>query len=152
MHTTGEIKRTIPFEGPRPPATPGAPGLYQVGADGAFQLDEVWDEQGLVIDVKDQGLVVLTGCAHAGVVNTILRAREICGEKPIRAAMGGFHLGFPTTPQENVQKTVDALRDLDVGTIIPMHCSGLRAHAAFSTLLPERYVQPSVGTVLHFGR
>ena len=58
--TTGEIARSCPFEGPRPPATRG-PGLYQVAADGAFGLDEVWDEQGLVIDVRGEGLIVLTG-------------------------------------------------------------------------------------------
>jgi 7,8-dihydropterin-6-yl-methyl-4-(beta-D-ribofuranosyl)aminobenzene 5'-phosphate synthase len=149
--TTGEIPREVPFEGPRPPATPYGPGLYQVDASGGFGLDEVWDEQGLVIDVEGEGLVVLTGCAHAGVVNTVHQAKRIRGDRPVRAVMGGFHLGFPTTPKENVAATVSALRELDVQTIMPMHCSGLAAHAAFSTDLAERYVQPAVGTVLHFG-
>jgi 7,8-dihydropterin-6-yl-methyl-4-(beta-D-ribofuranosyl)aminobenzene 5'-phosphate synthase len=152
LRTTGQIPREVPFEGPRPAPSPGAPGLYQVDADGGFVTDEVWDEQGLVIDVAGEGLVVLTGCAHAGAVNTIHRAREICGDKPIRAVLGGFHLGFPTTPAENVELTKDAMIDLDVKLIMPMHCSGLRAHAAFSQAAPERYVQPSVGTVLRFGR
>ena len=149
--TTGEIPREVPFEGPRAPATPYGPGLYQVDAQGAFGLDEVWDEQGLVIDVEGEGLVVLTGCAHAGVVNTVEQAKRVRGDRPVRAVMGGFHLGFPTTPKENVAATVAALRDLDVATIMPMHCSGLAAHTAFSTELSERYVQPAVGTVLHFG-
>lgn len=150
--TTGEIPREVPFEGPRPSATPRGPGLYQIDRNGAFALDEVWDEQGLVIDVKGEGLVVLTGCAHAGVVNTVMQARQLYGDRPIRAVIGGFHLGFPTTPKENVAKTVQALKDLDVKTIMPMHCSGLAAHAAFHHDLADRYVQPSVGTVLHFGR
>lgn len=149
--TTGEIPREVSFEGPRPPATPYGPGLYQVDAQGAFGLDEVWDEQGLVVDVEGEGLVVLTGCAHAGVVNTVHQAKRIRGDRPVRAVMGGFHLGFPTTPKENVAATVSALRELDVQTIMPMHCSGLAAHTAFSTDLAERYVQPAVGTVLHFG-
>lgn len=149
--TTGEIPREVAFEGPRPAQTPGGPGLYQVDAAGAFGLDEVWDEQGLVIDVLGEGLVVLTGCAHAGVVNTVMQARRLFGDRPVRAVMGGFHLGFPTTPRENVAHTVAALRDLDVKTIMPMHCSGLAAAAAFSTDLADRYVQPAVGTVLHFG-
>lgn len=148
--TTGEIPRVTDFEGPRPSA-PRAPGLYQVGPEGDFRTDEVWDEQGLVIDVGSEGLIVLTGCAHAGVVNTVLRARELVGNRPIRAVMGGFHLGFPTTPAENVEKTVAALRDLDVRTVVPMHCSGLRAHVACSTGLPDRYVQPAVGSVFRFG-
>jgi 7,8-dihydropterin-6-yl-methyl-4-(beta-D-ribofuranosyl)aminobenzene 5'-phosphate synthase len=150
--TTGEIPRTVSFEGPRPPVQQGAPGLYQVAPDGVFRLDEVWDEQGLVIDVRGEGLVVLTGCAHAGVVNTVQRAREITGGKPVAAVMGGFHLGFPTTTLENVDKTVKALDELEVGMIMPMHCSGLRSHVAFSTATPGRYVQPSVGTVLRLGK
>lgn len=149
--TTGEIPREVAFEGPRPPATPGGPGLYQVSGTGEFALDEVWDEQGLVVDVAGEGLVVLTGCAHAGVVNTVRRAMQLRPGRPVRAVVGGFHLGFPTTPAENVARTVDALRDLEVAMVMPMHCSGLRAHTAFSTDLAERYVQPAVGTVLHFG-
>lgn len=151
MTTTGQIPRDVAFEGPRPPKVPGGPGLYQVDADGAFGLDEVWDEQGLVVDVAGEGLVVLTGCAHAGVVNTVRQARRLRGERPVRAVMGGFHLGFPTTPRENVAQTVTALRELDVQMVMPMHCSGLAAHAAFSSDLAAAYVQPAVGTRLHFG-
>jgi len=149
--TTGEIPRQVPFEGPREAATPHGPGLYQVDAEGAFGLDEVWDEQGLVIDVAGEGLIVLTGCAHAGVVNTVQQALRVYGDRTVRAVMGGFHLGFPTTPHENVAATVDALQELDVSTIMPMHCSGLRAQAAFLQDLPDRFVQPAVGTVLRFG-
>ena len=115
-----------------------------------MRRDEVMDENGLVIDIKDVGLIVLTGCAHAGVVNTIKQSQKIVGEKPVRAVMGGFHLGFPTTPQENVGLTVDALKELDVQTIMPMHCSGNRTHAHLAH--DENYVQPAVGTTLHFGK
>lgn len=152
MFTTGYIPRTVPFEGPVEPAVPHAPGLYQVRADGSYGLDEVADEQGLVIDVKEKGLVVLTGCAHAGVLNTIDRAREICGPQPVHAVMGGFHLGFPTTPRANVDLTLEGLKEREVAHIIPMHCSGLHTHATFQRDAPERYLQPSVGTVLRFGQ
>lgn len=152
MFTTGEIPRVNDFEGPPKTEDPRAAGLWQVDAAGRWVPDQVWDEQGLVIDVKGEGLVVLTGCAHAGVVNTITRAREIAGgEKPIRAVMGGFHLGFPTTPAANVKKTVDAFAELDVAMVVPMHCSGLPAHAAVSAQLSDRYVQPAVGTTFRFG-
>jgi 7,8-dihydropterin-6-yl-methyl-4-(beta-D-ribofuranosyl)aminobenzene 5'-phosphate synthase len=151
IYTTGFIPRAVSFEGPVEPREPHAPGLYQVRADGTYGLDEVLEEQGLVIDVKDKGLVVLTGCAHAGVLNTIDRAREICGPKPVQAVLGGFHLGFPTTPHENVGLTVDGMREREVARIIPMHCSGIRTHAAFLDLMPDRYLQPAVGTVLTFG-
>ena len=149
--TTGEIPRNTAFEGPTISDDPRKPGLYQVAEDGSWRTDEVWDEQGLIIDVEGEGLVVLTGCAHAGVVNTIHRAQHLTGTERVRAVMGGFHLGFPTTPRENVGKTVEALRELEIPTIMPMHCSGLRAHAAFSTDLPGHYVQPAVGSTLVFG-
>ena len=139
------------LRGPVAPPEPHAPGLYQVHADGSYGLDEVLDEQGLVVDVKDRGLVVLTGCAHAGVLNTIDQAREICGPRPVHAVLGGFHLGFPTTPRANVRLTVDGMRERDVAHIIPLHCSGLPTHAAFRDELSDRYLQPSVGTVLRFG-
>ena len=150
--TTGEISRDSSFEGPRVSPQLHGPGLYQVNAAGAYVLDEVWDEQGLVINVANEGLVILTGCAHAGVVNTVMQAKAIFGDYPIKAVIGGFHLGFPTTPKENISKTLAELRSLDVQTIMPMHCSGLAAHAAFSVEMPDRYIQPSVGSVLHFGK
>lgn len=149
--TTGEIPRNTSFEGPAISDDTRKPGLYQVGEDGQMRTDEVWDEQGLVIDLGDEGLVVLTGCAHAGVVNTIHRAQELTGNERVRAVMGGFHLGFPTTPTENVDKTLEAIRALEVETVVPMHCSGLRAHTAFSTGMERSYVQPAVGTILTFG-
>ncbi|GLY92538.1 dihydropteroate synthase [Actinoallomurus iriomotensis] len=152
MFTTGFIPREVPFEGPVEPSAPHAPGLYQMRSDGSYGLDEVIDEQGLIIDVKDKGLVVLTGCAHAGVLNTIDRARKICGDRPVHAVLGGFHLGFPTTPAANVDLTLQGMRERGVSHIMPMHCSGLSTHAAFRAEVPDRYVQPAVGTVLRFGR
>jgi 7,8-dihydropterin-6-yl-methyl-4-(beta-D-ribofuranosyl)aminobenzene 5'-phosphate synthase len=148
IRTTGVIPRENGFEGPRPPARPGAPGLYQVRADGSYGPDEVWDEQGLAVDVAGEGLVVLTGCAHAGVLNTVDQARRVCGDRPVRAVMGGFHLGFPTTPEDHVGRTVEGLAEREAALVMPMHCSGLPAHAAFSTREPHRYVQPAVGTRL----
>lgn len=152
MFTTGFIPRNVPFEGPVEPAAPHAPGLYQVRSDGSYGLDEVNDEQGLVIDVKDKGLVVLTGCAHAGVLNTLDRARELTGGRSVHAVLGGFHLGFPTTPAENVDLTLKGMEERGVSRIMPMHCSGLPTHAAFRAEAPDRYLQPAVGTVLKFGR
>ena len=150
IYTTGFIPRKISFEGPQEPSHEHAPGLYQVSADGEYGLDHVLDEQGLVINVKNKGLVVITGCAHAGVLNTVDRAREMFDDTHVLAAIGGFHLGFPTTPESNVQLTLDGMLDRDIKHVVPMHCSGLRTHARFSMDAPERYIQPSVGTVLSF--
>lgn len=150
-YTTGEIPRINNFEDKTPFFEPGSPGSYYIDRQGQRQADRVMDEQALVIDVRGEGLVVLTGCAHAGVVNTVTQARAVLGDRPIRAVMGGFHLGFPSTPQENVGLTVSALQELEVRSIMPMHCSGLRAHASFSETFPETYIQPAVGTTVHIG-
>jgi len=150
--TTGEIPRETSFEGPRPAPWVGAPGLYQVSADGKFVLDEVWDEQALAIKVRDVGILVLVGCSHAGVINSIARARALLGDGPICAVFGGFHLGFPTTPTENVSLTADAFKQLEVQHVIPMHCSGLRAHSSFFEDPAVPYIQPSVGSRFLFGR
>lgn len=157
LFLTGEIRREVEFEAPAsaPHGTENPmsrPGLYQVRPSGEIVADLVMDEQALVADVRGRGLVVLTGCSHAGVINTVQQAQRLAGGRRVFAVIGGFHLGFPTTPTKNVEKTAAALRDLDVGLIMPMHCSGLRAHEAISTGLPDRYVQPAVGTTLRFGK
>lgn len=148
--TTGEIPRKVEFEGPKLGNAPPTPGLYQLSPDHKMRTDEVWDEQGLVIRVRNRGLIVITGCAHAGVLNTIARAHELVGEEPVIAVMGGFHLGFPTTPRENVQKTLDGFRAVGVQLVVPMHCSGLATHRLFSAELGSAYVQPAVGSHLFF--
>jgi 7,8-dihydropterin-6-yl-methyl-4-(beta-D-ribofuranosyl)aminobenzene 5'-phosphate synthase len=151
VYTTGEIPRLNDFEAKIPDYEVGSPGAYFIDRDGVIQTDRVMDEMALVIDVKNEGLVVFTGCAHAGVINTITQARSICGPRPVRAVMGGFHLGFPSTPPEHVGLTADAFAELDVRSVMPMHCSGLRAHAHFSDVLSDRYIQPSVGATLYIG-
>lgn len=152
VRTSGEIPRATPYEGTPEPAGRGAAGLYQVQRDGRFAVDQVIDEQALIIDVRDRGLVVLTGCGHAGAVNTARWASSLYdGKRPIAALIGGCHLGFPTTPTENIDKTVVALQELEVGCVVPMHCSGVGAVVAFRSAFGERFVQPSVGSVLRFG-
>jgi len=148
--TTGEIGRLNDFEGTPIPATLRSPGLYQVGPDGQRRVDAVMDEMALLIDVAGRGVVVLTGCAHAGVINTVRRAKELLDDRPILAVAGGFHLGFPTTPAENIVRTAEALKDIGVEVLMPMHCSGLATHVKMSQEFNGRYVQPAVGTTLHF--
>jgi 7,8-dihydropterin-6-yl-methyl-4-(beta-D-ribofuranosyl)aminobenzene 5'-phosphate synthase len=148
--TSGVIPRPTDFEAHQVPEDLHRPGLYQVASDGTWRQDDVWDEQALIVDVGKSGIVVLTGCAHAGVVNTVKRAIELVGDRPVAAVIGGFHLGFPTTPVENVTRTVEALSQLGVQAVMPMHCSGLRAHSSFSASQDVQYLQPSVATRLHF--
>jgi 7,8-dihydropterin-6-yl-methyl-4-(beta-D-ribofuranosyl)aminobenzene 5'-phosphate synthase len=148
--TTGEIPRTTSFEGPPLELAPHSPGLYQV-KEGSWVIDQVWDEQALVINVRDRGLVILTGCGHAGVINTVRRAIEITGTERVAMVAGGFHLGFPTTPSENVALTMDALSAYGPSIVMPSHCSGLAALIAAKQMFESSFFQYAVGTRISIG-
>jgi 7,8-dihydropterin-6-yl-methyl-4-(beta-D-ribofuranosyl)aminobenzene 5'-phosphate synthase len=150
--STGEIPRDTDFEGPGTEGKPitYGPGIYQL-VDGRYQYDEVWDEVGLAVNVAGEGLVVITGCGHAGVINTVRQAQRITGVDELALVMGGFHLGFPGTPEEKIDKTVDALRTLEAKKIAPMHCSGFKCMADVARTLPDAFFQYAVGTSITIG-
>jgi 7,8-dihydropterin-6-yl-methyl-4-(beta-D-ribofuranosyl)aminobenzene 5'-phosphate synthase len=141
---TGYIHRSVPFEPPTPVGDGGAT-LYHV-YKGRTQPDVVPDDQALAINVKGKGLVVLTGCAHAGIVNSIHAAQEATGVKDVYAIFGGFHLGFPGVPEENTHHTIEALRRLKPQILSPMHCTGFKAISTISRALPDVFLLQSVGT------
>src|SRR5581483_9311429 len=114
--------------------------------DGAWTPDPlILDDQALVVNVRGQGLVVLTGCGHAGVVNIVRHAQALTGERRIAAVIGGFHLtGGLFEPI--IPATVAALVEMAPAMVVPGHCTGFSATRALSLELPEAFVQPSVGT------
>jgi 7,8-dihydropterin-6-yl-methyl-4-(beta-D-ribofuranosyl)aminobenzene 5'-phosphate synthase len=150
--TTGEIPLNTDFEGPPPPDAPVTygPGLYQM-RDGKFSLDRVTDEQALVASVRGEGLIVITGCGHLGVINTINRAREVADEHDLALVMGGFHLGFPGTPQARIDKTVEALADVGAKRVAPMHCSGFGCMSQVAAQMPDEFLQYTVGMTIEIG-
>ena len=113
---TGQIPRTTPFE-------KGSPAQV-AWIDGKWQPDPwIHDDQAIVLSVKDKGLVVLTGCGHAGVVNTLKCARELTGVNLIQAVVGGFHLTGPTF-EPVITPTIDALKEFSPMLIVPQHRTG----------------------------
>jgi 7,8-dihydropterin-6-yl-methyl-4-(beta-D-ribofuranosyl)aminobenzene 5'-phosphate synthase len=150
--TTGEIPLKTEFEGPPPADTPISyeAGLYQL-RDGRFTIDRVTDEQGLAINVAGEGLGVLTGCGHLGVINTVSKARQVTGVDELGLIMGGFHLGFPGTPSERIDKTTDALAELGATRVMPMHCSGFQCMAQVAAKMPDEFLQYSVGMTIELG-
>ncbi|MCZ7573297.1 MAG: MBL fold metallo-hydrolase [Ardenticatenaceae bacterium] len=141
---TGYIDRAVPFEPPRPAVDTGG-GLFHL-KQGHFQPDVVPDDQALAINVKGKGLIILTGCAHAGIVNSIQAAQEATGVKQIYGVFGGFHLGFPGVPEENTHQTIEALRRLEPQILSPMHCTGFKAIAAISREMPRVFLLQTAGT------
>jgi 7,8-dihydropterin-6-yl-methyl-4-(beta-D-ribofuranosyl)aminobenzene 5'-phosphate synthase len=135
---TGEVARVTGYE-------PGFPP-QQAWLDGGWQPDPlVLDEQAVVISVRDKGLVVVTGCGHAGIVNICRYARALTGGHPLYAALGGFHLNGPLF-EPLIPRVMDDLAALGPQVLVPAHCTGWRARHAMSRRFGEVYVPNAVGT------
>lgn len=137
---TGQIPRTTPFE-------KGSPNQVAL-IDGKWQPDPwIHDDQAIVLNVKNKGLVVLTGCGHAGVVNTLQCAREMTGVQQICAVIGGFHLTGPIF-EPIIAPTVQALKEFKPGVIVPQHCTGWKATHLIAREFPDAFTPNSVGTTI----
>jgi len=137
----GEIERKAEFEKGMPNA------FYE--EDGKEIKDDLEDDSAIVANVKGKGLVILSGCAHAGIVNTINHAKKETGVNQVYAAMGGFHLtGPPLEPV--IAPTVSALKDLDPTYIVPTHCTGRKAIEKIEDEMPEKFLLNMVGTRMIF--
>jgi 7,8-dihydropterin-6-yl-methyl-4-(beta-D-ribofuranosyl)aminobenzene 5'-phosphate synthase len=118
-------------------------------AQGKFVADEHLNEHATCFNVKDRGLVVISSCGHAGIVNTVRQAMEVSGVNKVHAAMGGFHL-FPAA-DDYVRQTVAELKAMNVDVVIPLHCSGPGMVNALRELLPDRLITSTTGTEFTFG-
>ena len=109
------------------------------------------DDQALVANVEGKGLVILSGCGHAGIINTINYAKKLGGtEKKIHAVIGGFHLSGALY-EDAIEPTITALQDdVDPDYIVPCHCSGWKAINTIIQRMPKKFIQPSVGTRFEF--
>ena len=135
---TGQVHRSTDFE-------KGFPVHYAKVA-GKWQPDPlIHDDQAVVVNLKGKGLVVLTGCGHAGAINTIRHAQTITGVSQVHAVIGGFHLtGAIFEPI--IAPTIAALKQIRPQMIVPAHCTGWRATHAIAREFPDAFVQNSVGT------
>jgi 7,8-dihydropterin-6-yl-methyl-4-(beta-D-ribofuranosyl)aminobenzene 5'-phosphate synthase len=115
-------------------------GIFTTGEMGTSPI-----EQSLVIDTSE-GLVVLTGCAHPGIVNIVRRAKEVMPKRPIALVMGGFHLR--SASDKELHRLLQDFRQLGIKKVAPSHCSGERARASFQTEFKEDYVAGGAGNVL----
>ena len=139
---TGEVPRVTGYE-------PGLPA-QQAFVGGKWEPDPlVLDDQALIVNVAGKGLVVLTGCGHAGVVNIARYAGLLSGGQPLHALIGGFHLNGPVF-EPLIPRVLEDLAALQPDWLVPAHCTGWRAQHAMSARLGEAYVPNAVGTSLHF--
>jgi 7,8-dihydropterin-6-yl-methyl-4-(beta-D-ribofuranosyl)aminobenzene 5'-phosphate synthase len=132
--TTGEVPLVTEFE------TVDEALFVQTGGD--FRTDGVEDDLALIIKT-DQGLVVVCGCAHRGVVNTVDRARAVSGVERVYAVVGGVHLAY--SDEERIGRTLEKLRQLEVKHLALGHCTGFRAAVAAARLFPDGFTMLATG-------
>lgn len=140
---TGQVERVTDFE-------PGFPIQQARTAEGAWEPDVwVWDDQAVVCHLKGKGLLVLTSCSHAGVINVLRHARRITGIEQVYGLVGGMHLtGGLMEPL--IPRTLAELATIAPSVVVPGHCSGWKATHELARQMPGAYIQSSVGTRLHF--
>lgn len=139
VFVTGEIPRRNLFE--------DTGGRFFLD-EGCKAPDPLMDDQALFFDTPE-GIVVLLGCAHAGVVNTVEYIRKMTCNRPIHTVLGGFHL-LEASP-ERMSKTVKAIRNWNLQRIAPAHCTGMAAVVALWSAFPDRCSPCPVGTSIGFG-
>ncbi len=120
---------------------------YEEG--GQERIDAIEDDTAIAIKVKGQGLVVLSGCAHSGIVNTVKYAQEVSGINEVLAIMGGFHLtGAYFEPI--IAPTIQALKQINPTYILPTHCTGRKAVMDIEREMPDKFLLNMSGTKLTF--
>lgn len=139
-HLTGNIERVTSYE--------KMPASLQIKRTEKFEQDDMKGEQGVFFNVKGKGLVVLSGCAHRGIVNTVKQAQKSAGIAKIHAIMGGFHL--ITAKPEVIQSTVADIKAMKPDYIVPTHCTGFRTMVAFSKEMPNEFIVNTAGTRVTF--
>lgn len=137
---SGEVPRRTPFEIVNP--------YYLVREGARYRVDPLLDDQFVVITVQD-GLVVLTGCAHSGLVNILNYAVDLTGIPRVRAVIGGTHL--VEAGPERMAQTVAALQRFEVQQVAVSHCTGYLAQAELRKRFGERFVLTATGSTLVIG-
>jgi len=136
--TTGEVPLLTDFERVDP-------NRFYVKEDSKWHEDQLMDDQAIIIN-NEPGLIVILGCAHRGMINTIYQAQKLTGRKAIQMVIGGCHLIWADA--ERIYKTIDALRQLDVKKVGVSHCTGMEASAMMAQELGDRFFFNNAGDII----
>ena len=145
------LDNTILFLGEIPQQTDFEKGfpIAHWQKEGKEVWDAIEDDTSIVMNLKDKGLVIISGCAHAGIVNTVRYAIAVTGINKIHAVMGGFHLSGPFF-EPIIDLTTQELQKLHPTYLIPTHCTGRKAIMAMEKQMPEQFILNMAGTKLTF--
>ena len=140
-YISGDIERVTTYEKVQP--------TYFIKRGGKIEPDDLRSEQSLFFNVKGKGLLVVSSCAHGGIVNTIKHAQKVANMDKVHAVMGGFHL--TNARPEVIQNTVADIKAMKPDYLVGMHCTGFEAEVAFSREMPNEFILNTVGTQYTFG-
>ncbi len=139
---SGQVERTSSFE-------KGFP-IHEARKNGSWEHDPwIWDDQGIIYNIKGKGLVVVSSCSHSGIVNVLQNAKRITGVEKIHGFIGGLHLTGGIF-EKIIPPTLKQLHEINPEVIVPGHCTGWKAVHQIAKTMPEAYIQTSVGTTMHF--
>ena len=137
ISTSGELERVTTFE--------GVEGFWTIDK-GMFVKDEMVDDLALFIRIQDKGLAVITGCTHAGIINTIRHAQKVMKTDKVYAIVGGLHL--IQANNERLETTISELTKLDPMMICPCHCTGFKATKRLTEAFGDRCIPLRTGDIL----
>jgi len=137
ISTTGEIERVTSYE--------KVEGLWTVSRE-RFMPDILLDDQSLIFKIEGKGLVIVSGCAHSGIINTVIHSRKLMKVDKIHAVIGGFHL--KDADEERVQRTAEDLAAFNPELICPCHCTGKKAVKMLKETFGEDCLAVKTGDII----
>lgn len=138
---SGEVQRVTDFEKGFPWA--------EAKIDGKWVVDPFHDDQGIAVNVKNRGLVVIGGCSHAGIINTVKHFQNAARTSKVHAVLGGFHLTGPIF-EPIIGPTIAEMKKFSPDFVVPMHCTGWKAINQFAKEMPGQFLLNTVGTTYVF--
>ncbi|MBP1767335.1 MAG: dhpS [Candidatus Aminicenantes bacterium] len=135
-YLTGGVERVTDYE--------QVPPVFVAKKGEHFVQEDFEGEQAIVLNAKGRGLVVLSGCAHRGIVNTVKHAQRITGMEEVHAVMGGFHLSG--AKPEIIRKTIEDIKAIRPDYVVPTHCTGFEAISTFAREMPDQFILNTAGT------
>jgi 7,8-dihydropterin-6-yl-methyl-4-(beta-D-ribofuranosyl)aminobenzene 5'-phosphate synthase len=134
---TGEIPRITDYETNNP--------LFYTERDNDYVPDSMLDDQALVLSTT-KGPVIITGCAHAGLINTLKYATTLASSDHIYAVMGGTHL-FEANSKK-LERTIEDMHQFKLQKIVANHCTGINAQAAFQQTFRDKFILNTCGDII----
>ena len=139
IQTTGEIRRQTDFE--------TIPDRLCTMRDGMLVKDDLLDDLSLIVAGRE-GVAVIFGCGHSGVINTLMQVRQMIGNTPISLVMGGIHLIDAT--EDRIKRTAHELREFDIGILALCHCTGTLAMIRLYETFGDKMLFNHVGTQIEW--